>query len=130
MKSRTGIALVTALAVPLFLHASSADAKGRPRATRTVVTGQVNLNTASVEQIKLLPRMRLPTAQAIVEHRAKQRFVTIRDVLKVKGIGQKTFLRLKPHLTVSGPNTLQRIKPAKATRGPKAASGPTQPLTD
>jgi competence protein ComEA len=126
MKIRTALALAAALVTPVLLGATDADAKGRARG-KTVVTGQVNLNTATVEQLKLLPRMRLPTAQAIVTHRATQRFVTIRDVMKVKGIGEKSFLRLKPYLSVEGPNTLQRVKPAKPARAPKAGRSSRTP---
>ena len=43
-------------------------------------------------------------ALRIVEYRQKNGgFKKIEDLMNVKGIGEKAFLKLKPHLTVSPP---------------------------
>lgn len=69
---------------------------------------KVNLNTASVEQLQLLPRVGPSIAMRIVEFREKNgEFKKVEDILLVKGIGSKSFEALKPYLAVTGATTLQ-----------------------
>jgi competence protein ComEA len=93
-----------------------ADAKRKQRARRAQITGKVNINTAKIRQLTLLPRIGKSTAKRIVAYRAKQRFQAIRDIMRVKGIGKRTFLKAKRHLTVRGPNTLRKLKRTKRPR--------------
>jgi competence protein ComEA len=65
------------------------------------VDRQVDINTASTAELASLPGIGESKAQAIVEHRAADPFQTIEDLKKVKGIGDKTFESLRPHLMVS-----------------------------
>ena len=61
----------------------------------------VNLNTATVDQIEALPGIGRKTAERIIEFRTKNGgFKRIEDLMNVKGIGEKSFLKLKPQLTV------------------------------
>jgi competence protein ComEA len=111
-----------ALLIGLAGAARPAEARGRVPRQAAKVTGKVNLNTASVKQLRLLPRVGRTTANAIVAYRAQKQFRTIREVMRVKGIGKRTFLKLKRHLAVRGPNTIKRYKPAKrGTRTRKPA---------
>lgn len=68
--------------------------------------GQVNINTASAEQLEMLPRIGPAIAGRIVEYREAQRFEAPEDLLLVKGIGEKTFDLLEDYVTVSGETTL------------------------
>lgn len=68
--------------------------------------GQVNINTASAEQLEMLPRIGPAIAGRIVEYREAQRFEAPEDLLLVKGIGEKTFDLLEEYVTVSGETTL------------------------
>ena len=77
------------------------------------VTGTVNLNTASPEQLELLPGVGEKTARLIVTFREKHRFTRVEDLVKVKGIGKKKFRKLKPHLAVTGETTLRAEEPEK-----------------
>jgi competence protein ComEA len=64
----------------------------------------VNLNTASASQLESLPGIGAKTAQRIVEYRQKNGdFKKVEELMNVKGIGEKTFLKLKPQLTVTAP---------------------------
>lgn len=68
--------------------------------------GKVNVNTASIEQLQLLPRIGPAIAERIVEYREAQRFEAPEDLLLVKGIGEKTFEMLEDYVSVSGETTL------------------------
>ena len=61
----------------------------------------VNLNTATAAQIATLPGIGPKAAERIVEYRAKNGgFKKIEELMNVKGIGEKSFLKLKPLITV------------------------------
>jgi len=81
--------------------------------------GQVNVNTASVDELQLLPRIGPSVAARIVEHREKNgAFKTAEDLMLVRGIGESTFEQLKPYVTLSGATTL-----SEKVRSPKKAAG-------
>ena len=57
----------------------------------------VNLNTATLDQLTTLPGIGQKTAELIIEYRSKSGgFKKIEELMNVKGIGEKTFLKLKP----------------------------------
>jgi competence protein ComEA len=64
-------------------------------------TTPLNLNTATVAQLQALPGVGAATAKLIVEHRQKNGgFKKIEELMNIKGIGEKSFLKLKPMITV------------------------------
>lgn len=64
----------------------------------------VNLNTANVAQLEALPGVGRATAERIVEYRQKNGgFKKAEDLMNVRGVGEKSFLRLKPLVTVAAP---------------------------
>ena len=64
-------------------------------------TSPVNLNTASQSQLEALPGVGAKAAQRILDYRKQNgSFKKIEDIMNVKGFGEKTFLKLKPMLTV------------------------------
>ncbi len=65
---------------------------------------RVDLNRASVEQLTTLPGIGIKRAQAIVRRREIRRFRRPRDLLRVSGIGRRTFFHLKPLVSVSPPD--------------------------
>jgi competence protein ComEA len=78
----------------------------------SATSGTINVNSASAEQIALLPRVGLKLAERVVEYRKTNGpFKKVEDLMEVKGVGEKLFVVLRPHLTVSGNTTLtQKIK--------------------
>jgi len=74
---------------------------------RTQHTGTVNLNEATAAELDLLPGVGEKAAERIIEHRKKRPFKRVEELVRVKGFGKKKFLKLKPHLALSGPTTLK-----------------------
>ncbi len=74
----------------------------------------VNINTATTAELSYLPGIGASKAKAIVQHRQKRPFKKVEEIMRVKGIGRKSFKVMRPYLTVQGPTTAtKKIKPAK-----------------
>jgi competence protein ComEA len=90
--------LVLSLAGPALTVAAQTTTPAAERAAA------VNLNTASAADLESLPGIGAKTAERILEYRQKNGpFKKIEDLMNVKGIGEKSFLKLKPRLTVAAP---------------------------
>ena len=62
---------------------------------------KINLNTATLEELNTLERIGPKHAQAIIDYRQTYgSFEKIEDIMKVKGIGPKTFEANKDKLAV------------------------------
>lgn len=100
----------SAHAAPATQAEREADGTGSarpPRGGKKAVSGKVNLNTATEEQLMLLPTVGPAKAERIVTWRKKHGgFKRIADLRRVKGFGYKTFKRLAPLLAVTGETTL------------------------
>lgn len=86
----------------------SAFGSGRPwKKPASALSGKLNLNTATEEQLMLLPTVGPAKAERITAWRQKNGgFRRIADIRRVKGFGFKTFKRLEPFLDVHGETTL------------------------
>ncbi|MBQ5716771.1 MAG: helix-hairpin-helix domain-containing protein, partial [Clostridia bacterium] len=64
-------------------------------------SGLININLATIETLKQLKGIGDVKAQAIIDYRNENgRFKNINEILNVKGIGEKTFEKIKDHITV------------------------------
>ena len=99
--NRSALVLVAALVCissPLFAQRSA-----RPAAAAAVVSNEpINLNTATAAQIATLPGIGPKTADLVVQYRTKNGpFKKIEELMNVRGIGEKSFLKIKDRLTVA-----------------------------
>ncbi|GIW88324.1 MAG: hypothetical protein KatS3mg108_2648 [Isosphaeraceae bacterium] len=63
-------------------------------------TRRIDLNTATQDELESLPSIGPAKARAIIEHRP---FRSIEDVMRVPGIKQGTFDRIRAHITIGSP---------------------------
>lgn len=96
LKSLLVLSLVFGFLVIFSFPAYSQQGKSTQSAVK-----KININTASAQELATLPRIGPKKASAVIEYRNKNgKFQRIEDIIKVKGIGEKTFLRLKDLITV------------------------------
>jgi competence protein ComEA len=98
--------LVCALVIPFSVSALAGQTpKGRTSVAKSApatAAAPVNLNTATAAQIETLPGIGARTAERIIEYRQKNGgFKKVEELMNVKGIGEKSFLKLKPLVVIS-----------------------------
>ncbi len=115
MKTRTALVLILVAAVTLTIVGSVESAQP---------TGVVNINTATLDQLQMLPRVGPALAGRIVDFReANGEFRTVDEIVAIKGIGERSFENLEPFIVTSGATTLaDKVKLPRSSDGsPKAA---------
>jgi competence protein ComEA len=97
-----------ARALALALVAAGSLAMAAPADDGPPLTGVVNLNTATAEELQLLPGVGASRAQAVIELR-KQRggFKSVEELKDVKGIGDTALERMRPYVRLDGKTTAQ-----------------------
>jgi competence protein ComEA len=101
------LAIVAVAAIPAAAAQQAAPAAAKPaaaaKAAKPAAAGTVvNINTATQAQLESLPGLGAKAAERILEYRQKNGlFKKVEDLMNVKGIGEKSFLKLKPLLSVT-----------------------------
>ncbi len=92
------------IVVPEIGQASAPTTSQQPpgeRASTILPGGLININTATLEELDLLPGIGPVTAEKIIQYREDNGFfVTIEDILQVPGIGDKTLDDIRDLITV------------------------------
>lgn len=118
------LVLCAPLAAALTLTApfgapSAVAAPSKNAASESGLSGKVNINTASQDQLQMLPGVGPAKAARIVKYRTRRQFKHTYEIIRVRGIGRRTYRRLRPHLTVKGPTTLSGGKKKSKRRSKK-----------
>jgi competence protein ComEA len=98
---RTAMLMILALALGVGVVAAQDGSPARRSSSPAPAPASINLNTATAAQLDALPGVGKAMAERIVEYRQKNGgFKKIEDLMNVRGIGEKNFLKLKPYITV------------------------------
>jgi len=113
-------------------HATAEPAaRGRPTAQGDALRDgrAVDPNLAAAVELELLPGVGPRLAQQIVDHREKHgRFATLRDLRRVRGIGEKTLAKIAPLLRLAAaPGGPAHPQAGAAARHPLGSEGLEHP---
>ena len=101
MFTQIAAALVAATLFTPTLAFRDVSLQEPPARTASERPSPLNLNTATEAQLEALPGIGPAMATRIVEYRKKNGpFKKAEDLMNVKGIGEKSFLKLKALITV------------------------------
>jgi len=91
----------------LMAAAPSADqTAAQPPQAAQPAASLLNLNTATQAELEKLPGVGPAMAKTIIEYRQKNGgFKKVEELMNVKGIGEKSFLKLKTLVTVAPAKT-------------------------
>lgn len=92
----------------LFMGEPDLDVANRNEKSQVVspaeagLSGKINLNTATAEELKTLPGIGPTMAGRIIEYRNTYGgFYDVEEIKEVRGIGEKTYQKLKDLIVVS-----------------------------
>jgi competence protein ComEA len=111
MMTRILIAVILGIAVSAPAASAQSKAttpKGATAATTATAAAPVNLNTATAEQLATIPGVGPKMAERIIDYRQKNGgFKKVEDLMNVSGVGEKSFLKMKPLIVVTAPKSGQ-----------------------
>lgn len=94
------LTLTIFVATPLFAAQQTSPAQSNANST-AAVAATINLNTASAAELESLPGIGKKAAANIVAYRTeKGKFKTKQELIKVKGVGDKTFAKIQNLINV------------------------------
>jgi competence protein ComEA len=98
------MALTLAMTFALFTLPRSTSAEAEPPTDPGPPTEaedtRININEADTDALVSLPGIGPARAQAIVAEREKRPFRRVEDIMRVPGIGRKTYLRIRTSIRV------------------------------
>lgn len=102
-RKRMALAACIVLVLSLAVAVPQATASGEPSSTKQDAPAKpVDINRASETELTRLPGVGEAMAKRIVAFRDEHGpFERAEDLMKVKGIGEKSFQKLKPHVRVT-----------------------------
>lgn len=101
--NKLGFSAIAPLAASKDAHHT--DLQSFEDSLQTDVTPIIDIRTASLEELILLPGIGEKRAQQIIEHRRQSPFQNVNEIMLIKGIGIKTYEKMRPLLLVFGDDT-------------------------
>jgi len=72
---------------------------GKMYQPKSTPSAGVDINTADIDELQQIPGVGPVFSRRILDYREKNgKFISVEDLLKVKGIGRKTFEKMRPFL--------------------------------
>jgi competence protein ComEA len=65
---------------------------------------KLDLNSASLDELLLIPHMRPEIAASIIEKRREKAWEQVDDLIEIRGVGLKTAQKLQDYLEISAHN--------------------------
>ena len=98
--------LMLALTAICFTLPAQAAKASTPSTAPMAAQGPIDINTAKVADLVKLPGVGEALAKRIVEFRQEHGpFKRVEDLMKVKGIGEKSFEKLRPSIVAATPRS-------------------------
>ena len=96
-------------AAALLLSVGGAALAGPPSSTpETSLVGVVNVNTATDEELQLLPGIGPSRARAVLEYRKTHgAFKSVDELTSVSGIGERALDKIRQHCVLKGKTTVR-----------------------
>ena len=99
------IAVIALSATALSAQTKAPVAKATASSTTAstaAAAAPVNLNTATADQLATIPGVGAKMAERIIDYRQKNGgFKKVEDLMNVSGVGEKSFLKMKPLIIVT-----------------------------
>lgn len=101
-KLTRGLLFIASLFVPVVSQqVLAADKTVEPSLAAMNISEKVNINTATNKQLAAIKGIGMKKAQAIIDYRQdKGNFVSLEQLLNVKGIGKGILKKIEPFLTL------------------------------
>lgn len=123
---------------PLLAQKSEESAKDLAEEVKNVDSLKIDIRSANLEELMQLPGIGEKRAQEIIDRRGQKQFENVNELMLIKGIGPKTWAKLKPMLLLFGSSVeidksgapLTAPKPAAKKAASKPSSIPKSELTD
>jgi competence ComEA-like helix-hairpin-helix protein len=101
--------LIFFIAVLLVGSIAGALLPAPPETTKNLTTFPISINSATEEELTLLPGVGNVTAKRILEYRIKNNgFKTKNEIMKVKGIGKVKFEKIRDKICVEKPDAVKK----------------------
>jgi competence protein ComEA len=98
---RTLVAAIALVALVSATPVIAGQSRPAPQASAKSVSGTININTASITDLQKLPGIGAKTAGRVIEYRQKNGpFKKVEELMNVRGVGEKSFLKLKDQISV------------------------------
>lgn len=105
------MALASLVTMMIAVRVPAAEAQTKATQADTAKPAIVNINTASLAELESLPGVGAKMAARILEYRQKNGpFKKVEELMNVRGLGEKNFLKLKDQLTVGAPKPADRAQ--------------------